>query len=50
MQRVTLTIEAELAQKLKHAAKSDDRSVSSVVRRALTAFFNTNDVKGAKAK
>ena len=50
MQRVTLTLESELAQKLKHAAKSDDRSVSSVVRRALTVFFNSNNVKGAKSK
>lgn len=39
MQRITLTVETKLAEKVKEAAKADDRSVSSVIRLALAAYF-----------
>jgi predicted transcriptional regulator len=39
MQRITLTLDTSLAESLRQEARRDDRPVSSVARKALTAYF-----------
>jgi len=39
MSRITLTLDEELAAKLREAAKQDDRPMSSVARIAFTNYF-----------
>lgn len=47
MQRITLTLDQELAGRLKAAAKIEDRSVSAVARRAFAEYFGSRS-KAAK--
>jgi predicted transcriptional regulator len=50
MQRITLTLDTVLADRLRAEAKHDDRPISSVARKALVAYFGKKTTKTSRAK
>ncbi len=50
MSRLTLTLETRLSAALREAAKKDDRSMSSVARKALAEYFGLGNAPANSKK